>query len=75
MAFLWHPLMVVMHFVALAFALWHTVTFFLLAPSALPPIRVVGRRVPSFIIISQQFMGMVVVSIVIACWIGWVGAT
>ena len=73
--FLWHPLMVALHFLALAFALWHTVTFFLLAPSALPPIRVVGRRVPSFIIVSQQFMGMFFVSLVIGSWIAWVVAT
>ena len=73
--FLWHPLMVAVHLLALASALWHTVTFCLLAPSALPPIRIVGRRVPSFIIVSQQFMGMVFVSLVIGSWIAWVGST
>ena len=72
--FLWHPLMVVFHLVALAFALWHSVTWFLLAPSALPR-QIAGRRVPAAFIVSQQFAGLAAVTVLLALWVAWVGAT
>lgn len=72
--FLWHPLMVVFHLVALAFALWHTITFFLIAPSALPS-QVAGRRIPAAFIIGQQFAGLAAVSLLLILWVAWVGVT
>ena len=72
--FLWHPLMVVFHLVALAFALWHSVTWFLIAPSALPR-QIAGRRVPAAFIVSQQFAGLAAVTVLLALWVAWVGAT
>ena len=72
--FLWHPLMVVFHLVALGFALWHTITFFLLAPSALPG-QVMGRRIPAAFIVSQQFAGLLAVTALVVLWVAWVGAT
>ncbi len=72
--FLWHPLMVVFHILALAFAVWHSVTWFLLTPSALPR-QIAGRRVPAALVVGQQFAGLAVVSLLIALWVAWVGAT
>ena len=72
--FLWHPLMVVFHLVALAFALWHTFTFFLIAPSALPS-QIAGRRIPPAFIIGQQFAGLAAISLLVFLWVAWVGAT
>ena len=72
--FLWHPLMVVFHLVALAFALLHTITFFLIAPSALPG-QVAGRRIPPAFIIGQQFAGLAAVTVLLILWVAWVGAT
>ena len=74
LGFLWNPLMVAFHVVAFGFALWHSTTFFLLAPSALP-LRIAGRRVPASFIIIQQFAGLAVVSLLVGSWIAWVGAT
>ena len=71
---LWHPLMVVFHLVALAFALWHTITFFLIAPSALPG-QVAGHRIPAAFIIGQQFAGLAAVTVLLFLWVAWVGAT
>ena len=66
--------MVVFHLVALAFALWHSVTWFLLTPSALPR-QIAGRRVPPAFIVSQQFAGLAAVTVLLALWVAWVGAT
>lgn len=74
LTFLWNPWMVSFHIVAFGFALWHSTTFFLLAPSALP-LRIAGRRIPASFIILQQFAGLAMVSLLVGAWIAWVGAT
>ncbi|WP_129666606.1 fumarate reductase subunit C [Phytoactinopolyspora endophytica] len=56
-----NPLVVALNVLALAFLLFHTVTWFNLTPKAMP-VKVRGRRVPSTVVIAAQWLGFVVVS-------------
>jgi fumarate reductase subunit C len=55
------PWVVVVNVVALAFLVLHTITWFALTPQAMD-VRLGGRRVPGWIIIASQYVGLAVVS-------------
>ncbi len=67
LAWLRAPTALVLHFIALLFVLFHSVTWFSLAPKALV-IRVGKKRVPGGAIVAANFIAWGVVSLVIA-WI------
>jgi len=56
-----HPVVVALNAVALAFIALHTVTWFSLTPQALV-VQVRGTRVPGWVIIASQYIGLVVVT-------------
>jgi fumarate reductase subunit C len=59
------PWVIALNVVALAFVLFHTVTWFNLTPQAMD-VRVEGHKVPAFHIIAGQYTGLVVVSAFVA---------
>jgi len=61
------PLAIVFHVVALAFALFHTFTWFNLTPKALV-IRTGEKRVPPAAIIAPNYLAWIVISVII----GWI---
>jgi len=68
LGFLWHPLMVLFHVVAFAFAVLHTVTWFQLTPKAIV-LRYGEFKVPDFFIIAQQYAGWLVMWAVVLAWV------
>jgi len=67
LAFLATPGMLAFHIVALAAALFHSITWFNLAPKGLA-VRVGERRVPDAVIVGSNFAAWIMVSILLA-WI------
>lgn len=65
------PSLMVFHLVALAAAIYHSITWFKLAPMAVP-LRVQGKRVPEASILVVNYTLWAVVSLVIA-WLVWRG--
>ncbi|MGQ0568405.1 MAG: fumarate reductase subunit C [Armatimonadota bacterium] len=65
--FLGSPGMVVFHLVALAAAVYHSITWFTLSPKAMV-VRVGGNRVPPRVIVGANYAAWIVVSAIIA-WI------
>lgn len=61
------PLSIVLHAVAAAFVLMHTVTWFNLAPKAMV-IKLGGRRVPAVMILGMNYAAWIIVSAIIL-WI------
>jgi fumarate reductase subunit C len=61
------PLILAINAVSFLFVLFHTVTWFNLAPKAMA-VRMGGKRLPDLMIAAPNFIGWVVVSAVIA-WI------
>jgi fumarate reductase subunit C len=59
------PGMIVLNVVALCFLLLHTITWFNLAPRAMP-VRVGGKRVPEFLVAAPNYGLWMVASAVIA---------
>ena len=57
------PMSIVFHLVALAFSIYHSVTWFNLTPKALP-IQIGERFVPDRVIIGAHYLGWAVVSVV-----------
>jgi ferredoxin len=51
--------------VALALALYHTITWFNLAPRAMP-VRLGGKRLPDWMVAAPNYVAWVTVSVVIA---------
>jgi fumarate reductase subunit C len=64
LAFLSSPLMLLFHALAMAGALFHTFTWFNLAPRALV-VRVGEEKVPDFLIAAPHYMGWIVVSLIV----------
>ncbi|MFT6139965.1 MAG: fumarate reductase subunit C [Psychromonas sp.] len=62
MAALHHPFSIILHLIALALALYHTVTWFSLAPKAIA-LWIKGKRLPDKFIIAGHYGAFVVVSI------------
>lgn len=63
------PLSIVFHLLALAFALYHTVTWFNVTPKAMP-LQIGESRVPGGAIIAAHYAGWVVVSVVVLFFVG-----
>jgi fumarate reductase subunit C len=60
-----NPLVVVLNVISLLFVIFHAVTWFNLAPKAMP-VRLGGKRVPAVLIAGPQYAAWVVVSGVVA---------
>ena len=65
--FLGSPGMLLFHLVALAAALYHSITWFRLAPMAVT-LRVRGRRVPGATVVAANYAAWLTISLVVA-WI------
>lgn len=63
LAFLASPRSVALHALILVAALYHTWTWFMVSPKAMPPIVVGDRRVPDRVVIGAQLLLFVLVSI------------
>lgn len=62
MAALQHPFSIILHLIALALALYHTVTWFSLAPKALA-LWIKGKRLQNKFIIAGHYGAFVIVTI------------
>ena len=60
-----HPAMLALNIISLFFVAFHTITWFNLAPSAMP-IRFGGRRVPDVLVAAPSSVAWVAVSVVVA---------
>jgi fumarate reductase subunit C len=60
-----NPAILLLNVVSLFFVVFHTITWFNLAPSAMP-VRMGGKRVPDFMIAAPSYVAWVVVSVVVA---------
>jgi len=60
------PLMIALNAIAFCFVLFHTITWFNLAPRAMP-VRMGGKRVPEFLVAAPNYALWVVVSV----FVGW----
>jgi fumarate reductase subunit C len=67
LAFLASPLILAFHIVALAAGLFHSITWFMLAPKGLA-VRLGERRIPDAVIIGSNFAAWIVAS-VLTIWI------
>jgi len=59
------PIAVVLNVIALLFVLFHTVTWFHLAPSAMP-MRFRGKRLPDWMVAAPNYVAWVVISAAVA---------
>jgi fumarate reductase subunit C len=59
------PLSVLFHVLALAAAIYHTVTWFAVSPKAKPPVYLGKEPVPASVIIGGQYAGFIAVSIIV----------
>jgi fumarate reductase subunit C len=64
------PLMIALNAVALALALYHTITWFNLAPRAMP-VRLGGKRLPDWMVAAPNYAAWLAVSLVIAWVLIW----
>ena len=61
------PLMIALNAIAFCFVLFHTITWFNLAPRAMP-VRMGGKRVPEFLVAAPNY-GLWVVASAAICWL------
>src|SRR5262249_40411955 len=61
-------LVIICNIIALLFVLYHTITWFNLAPKAMP-VRVGGKRLPDWMISAPNYVAWIVISVVIAWFI------
>ena len=59
------PVAVVLNAIALLFVLFHTITWFNLAPSAMP-VRIGGKRLPDWMVAAPNYVAWIAISAVIA---------
>jgi fumarate reductase subunit C len=62
-----NPLIVVLNIVSFFFVVFHTITWFNLAPSAMP-VRMGGKRLPDFMVAAPSYVAWIVVSTFV-CWL------
>ena len=60
------PVMIALNAIAFCFVMFHTITWFNLAPRAMP-VRVGGKRVPEFLVAAPNYALWVAVS----AFVGW----
>ena len=65
LAFLSSPLSVLLHLLILVAAIYHTITWFRVAPKASPAINVGGKPVPDRIIVAGGYAAFALVTLVI----------
>jgi fumarate reductase subunit C len=61
-----NPLVIVLNLVSFFFIVFHTITWFNLAPSAMP-VRLGGKRLPAVMVAAPSYVAWLVVSV----FIGW----
>lgn len=61
------PLLLVLHLIAFLFVVFHTVTWFNLAPRAMA-VRIRGKRVPDVLIAGPNYVAWLVISVLV----GWI---
>jgi succinate dehydrogenase subunit C len=61
-----NPLLIALNIVSFFFVVFHTITWFNLAPSAMP-VRVGGKRLPGALVAAPSYVAWIVVSGII-CW-------
>jgi fumarate reductase subunit C len=61
-----NPLMIVLNVISLFFVVFHTITWFNLAPSA-TPVRMGGRRLPDAMVAGPAYVAWILISAFI-CW-------
>ena len=59
------PVVIALNLLSFLFVLFHAITWFNLAPAALP-VRVRGRRVPDWLVAAPNYVAWIVVSVTIA---------
>ena len=64
------PLVIAFSVIALCFVVFHSITWFNLAPSAMP-VRLGGRRVPAFLVAAPSYVAWVVISAFVAWMVLW----
>src|SRR5262249_24896252 len=62
------PLLILVNIIALLFVLYHTITWFNLAPKAMP-VRVGGKRLPDWMISAPNYVAWIIISLVIAWFV------
>ena len=62
-----NPLLIMLNVVSFLFIVFHTITWFNLAPSAMP-VRMGGKRVPGALIAAPSYVAWIVVSGFV-CWL------
>ena len=60
-----NPWVVLLNVVSLFFVLFHTITWFNLAPSAMP-VRMAGKRVPDALVAAPSYVAWLVISVFVA---------
>lgn len=60
-----NPLGIALNVISLLFVIFHTITWFNLAPSAMP-VRLGGKRVPDILVAAPSYVAWIVVSAVVA---------
>ncbi|MGE0128019.1 MAG: fumarate reductase subunit C [Blastocatellales bacterium] len=68
LAWMESPLMIASNVIAFLFVLYHSITWFNLAPKAMP-VRVGGQRLPDWMIAAPNYAAWIVISAVIAWFI------
>ena len=63
-----HPVFLTLNAISFLFVLFHTVTWFNLAPTAMA-VRIGGRRVPGYLISGPNYLAWLVVSLLVAWYI------
>ena len=63
------PLSIGFHLLALAFALYHTITWFNVTPKAMP-LQIGESRVPGSAIIAAHYIGWAIVSVLVLLFVG-----
>ncbi len=61
-----NPLVIVLNVISFFFIVFHTITWFNLAPSAMP-VRLGGKRLPAVLVAAPSYVAWLVVSV----FIGW----
>ena len=59
------PAVIAFNIVALFFVVFHSITWFNLAPSAMP-VRLGGKRVPAFLVAAPSYLAWIVISAFVA---------
>jgi fumarate reductase subunit C len=65
-----NPLVLALNIISFFFVLFHTITWFNLAPSAMP-VRMGGKRVPDALIAAPSYMAWIVISAIVSAVVLW----